>query len=110
MTDEVHYPTGLRVDALYAWVSLDDGDGNEGIIGYPGPLGLAPAIGADRERVEQLRPIMEAAAAMHSHPIELRRFSVMTVIDTLPPGRTEGDGLTGAPVTSRDTPKEGSRA
>jgi hypothetical protein len=91
-------PTGLRVTELYAWVSLDDGDGNEGIIGYLTADGFRPAIGADRGRIEQLRPIIRVAARMHTHPIELRRFSTMTVEETMEPG-SETSGLKGERIT-----------
>lgn len=86
-------PKDLRIDEMFAWVTLDDGDGNEGIIAYTLPgLGTVPAVGADLAMMEKLRPTAMLMAGIHIHPIELRRFSTMTVLETLPPGRGQGDG------------------
>lgn len=74
---------GFRITELWAYVSLDDGDNNEGIVGYQTPMGMVPAIGADKDRVQSLRPLMESLASQLSHPIELRRFATMTVVDTI---------------------------
>lgn len=74
---------GNLIHELWAWCTLDDGDGNEGILGYLGPLGMMPMVGADRPYMESLRELAEAMAKGHSNPIELRRFSAMTVVETL---------------------------
>lgn len=80
--------SGDRITEMFAWCTLDDGDGNEGIIAYTLlGLGTVPAVGADRARIESLRHIAEDMAHFSRHPIELRRFSVMTVEDSIPPGR-----------------------
>lgn len=74
---------GNVIHEVYAWCTLDDGDGNEGILGYAGPLGAMPMIGADRPYIESLRPLAQAMAKGHPNPVELRLFSQMTVLETL---------------------------
>jgi hypothetical protein len=79
---------GNEVQSIYAWVTLDDGDGNEGVLGFRTKDGWMPAIGADRDRVESLRFVcLEAIAAGHANAIELRRFSTMEVLETIDPPR-----------------------
>lgn len=74
---------GFRITEIWAWVSLDAGDDCEGILGHMTSLGMAPMIGADRERIESLRPEAEVIAAVLPNPVQLRRFSNMTIEETL---------------------------
>lgn len=81
--------SGHRITELWAWITLDDGDGDEGIPAFMGPNNTAmPLIGSDHNRIESLRPVAEEVAAMSRHAVELRHFTVMTVEDTIPPGRS----------------------
>lgn len=67
--------TGKRVEELYAWVIFDPADGNEGV---PATLRLdnmmLPLMGADRDRIEALRPFAEVAARSLGQKCELRRW------------------------------------
>lgn len=80
---------GHRIVEMWAWVGLDDGDGNEGIPAFLAADGVTqmPLIGSRRKAIESMRDIAEQAAALSRHPFELRRFSVMTVEGTIPAGR-----------------------
>lgn len=60
-TDERGQPIGpRRIEELWAWV-VREPDGGDGVpaIRVPG-FGLVPAMGADRLRVESLRPLVVA--------------------------------------------------
>jgi len=68
---------GLEIKELYAFVSVDPEDGNEGIIAFQVPDGMMmPMIGADMARVEQLRPIANDIAKMTGVEYEIRYFSL----------------------------------
>lgn len=80
--------TGKRILELYAWVVLDDMDGNEGVPAtLPGPDGIMlPLMGADRERIESLRRFAEIAASVTGKPVELRRWAgPYELIETVEP-------------------------
>lgn len=81
--------SGHRIIELWAWITLDDGDGNEGIPAFLAADGVTqmPLIGSKRAAIESLRPVAEQAAALSRNPVELRHFTVMTVEDSIPPGR-----------------------
>lgn len=81
---------GHRIVEMWAWVGLDDGDGNEGIPAFLAEDGVTqmPMVGSRRKAIESLRPIALQAAAISRHPFQLRRFAVMTVEETLPAGRS----------------------
>lgn len=61
----------LKIEEIYAFIA-EDGAG-EGIMGFTTPDGRSiPMIGADLERVNQLKPIADAAGV----PYEIRYFTV----------------------------------
>lgn len=78
--------TGKTITELWAWVALDPLDGNEGIPAFLDPLTntMMPMIMADGERIKQLRRTAEMYAEISPTPVQLRKFSVMTVVDELP--------------------------
>jgi hypothetical protein len=79
--------SGDVIAELYAWVTLDDEDGNEGVLAFRNVRGeWMPMIGADQVRIESLRDIAEGFAQASKYPIELRRFTTMTVLEQLAPG------------------------
>lgn len=88
--DALDEASGHRIVEMWAWVGLDDGDGNEGIPAFLAADGVTqmPLIGSRRRAVESLRDVAEQAAALSRHPFELRRFTVMTVEDSIPAGRS----------------------
>lgn len=47
------------ITKLYAFVSVDNEDGDEGIIGFQTGPGMMPMIGSDMNRVESLRKIAD---------------------------------------------------
>lgn len=77
--------SGHEIDELFAWVMLDDMDGNEGIPAYPQNGLLYPMVGADGDRMLTLRPMAQQFADIGGGPITLRRFSKMDILETLEP-------------------------
>lgn len=71
-----------RIDEIWAWVCIDD-DGNEGIPAILAPNGTwMPAIGADKDRIESLRPwILKEVAP--TRPVKLVRFTNMTLVQVI---------------------------
>lgn len=77
---------GDQVLELWAWIAFDPTDGNEGIIGIREPMiGSVPLIGADRARIEAYRGYAQGTADLMKRKVELRKFSTMTVVETLEP-------------------------
>lgn len=75
-----------RIDSLYAYVSVDHEDGNEGLCGAPvGPVGCMPLIAADEKRLEQLTPIAEQMARQFKMKIRLVKFTKREVIRDIGP-------------------------
>lgn len=73
---------GFRIDAIWAFLTVHD-DGDEGLISMPTAIGHMPLIGADRTRVESLRPHAEMVAKATKKPVRLVRFDTRTVEETL---------------------------
>lgn len=71
-----------KITELYAWVCTEP-DGGEGIPaanlgGMPMPL-----VGADKARIESLRPYAEDVAYQLGLPVKLVRFTNMEVLEHL---------------------------
>lgn len=65
---------GHVIDRVFAFVTLDDGDGNEGVPAFSsGPM-MYPLIGCDRERLGQLHEIAARMVETTGMRIELREF------------------------------------
>lgn len=79
----IHKPKNyLRITELWAYVSVDPSDGNEGVIGAPIPgIGHMPMVGADEQRMKSLRPFIEKLKG--EVPIKLIRFTHREDIETL---------------------------
>lgn len=64
----------LKITELYAFISKDT-KGHEGIMGGTIDGVLVPFIGADLERLEQLRIIADDLCKQHNIHYEIRYFS-----------------------------------
>ena len=90
----LHKPvnTLARIDALWAFVSVDD-DGNEGLCamplpGLPGPI---PLIAADEARLRSLIPMAERLAAAAKMRIRLIKLTTREELLAIgPDGKQEG--------------------
>ena len=67
---------GKPIERLYAWIATEP-DGGEGVCGayLSGMPGFTPLIGADRARIESLRPHARLVAAKTGCPVRLVEFS-----------------------------------
>lgn len=75
----------LRIDAIYAFVSVDD-DGNEGLCGATMPDGMwMPLIGADEKRLIALMPIAEELAHRSRREIKLIKLTTREELRTIRP-------------------------
>jgi hypothetical protein len=68
---------GFRITEIHAFIAVDPRDDSEGVIGHMNPkTGVIEAmIGADKARIESLRPIAEHVAHATGKPVKLVRFS-----------------------------------
>jgi len=73
----LHQPknTMPRIEALFAFLSVDEDDGNEGVVAAPMGGALMPLIAADEARLEGIRPIAQKLANLAKMKIRLVRFT-----------------------------------
>lgn len=72
------------ITEIFAWVCTE-ADGGEGIPAID-HLGMAmPLVGADRQRIESLRPFAERVAHELGLPVRLARFSGMETLEHINP-------------------------
>ena len=84
----IHQPKNQYViTEMWAWVSVDPVDGNEGVVAqsWPHPNGtvLMPFVGADRERIQSLLPEVRRMRAISKNPIRLIKFSTREIIEEI---------------------------
>ena len=73
----------LRIDEIFAFVS-EDAEGHEGICGFRAPDGSwLPMVGADKERVDTLRPIAKIVSEQTGMRIKLLKFSRRSFIEEI---------------------------
>lgn len=75
----------LKINELWAWVSVDAEDQNEGIITLGSPMGPLPMIGADKDRMLSMRQLASQAAKNSGIQVKLIRFTTREDIETLSP-------------------------
>ena len=64
---------GKTITELYAFVAMDNEDGNEGVMGFMTDQGMMPMIGADLKRVESLTSIADQTGVDY----EIRYFKLV---------------------------------
>lgn len=74
-----------RIEQMYAFITTDPEDDTEGVIGFQASptSGMMPMVGADMERVEQLRPLALSMARASGVEVRVVRFEVRTEIEVL---------------------------
>ena len=65
-----------KVDAIYAFISTDEGPEDEGIVAMKVDNTWLPMVGADEARMESLKPIARGIARITEKRIVLAKFSV----------------------------------
>jgi hypothetical protein len=71
-----------RIDAIWAFLSVDPDDGNEGVLSGPllGPDTQVPLIAADEKRIESLWPWANAIAKATGRRCRLVKFHQREVV------------------------------
>jgi hypothetical protein len=77
-----------RIDAIWAFLSVDEKDGNEGVTAATIGNHLVPLIAADEKRLASLRPIAQNMAERFGMKIRLVKFHVREVIEEYGPSLT----------------------
>lgn len=79
-----------RIDAVWAFVSVD-ADGDEGLCAATLPgLGLTPLIAADEARLASLIPVAERLARMSGRRIRLIRLTTREQVRVIEPWSGQG--------------------
>jgi hypothetical protein len=74
-----------RIDAIWAFLSVDEKDGNEGVTAATMGTSLVPLIAADEKRLASLRPLAQNMAERFGMKIRLVKFHVREVIEEYSP-------------------------
>jgi len=83
-----HQPknTMPRIESFYAFLSVDEESGNEGIVGAPmGPIACMPLIAADEARLSQIQEIAQQVANLTKCKIRLVKFTKREEIGFIEP-------------------------
>lgn len=72
-----------RIDEIWAFVSVDPNDGNEGIIAQTMGDTWMPFVAADKARLDALRPIVEHLVHKRGITVKLVKFTQREEIETL---------------------------
>ena len=66
----------LKITEMFAFVTIDDSDGSEGIIGMMKPNGeWFPFVGADLKNVESIVPLANAICKKMNKEYKILKFS-----------------------------------
>jgi hypothetical protein len=74
-----------RIDAIWAFLSVDERDGNEGVMAATMGINLVPLIAADEKRLASLRPLAQNMAERFGMKVRLVKFHVREVIEEYEP-------------------------
>lgn len=74
-----------KITELYAWVTADTDENDEGVPCVHSPVGPLPLMGADLERAKSLRGFAEQVAQKSGRPVRLIRSTGIEVIDVVQP-------------------------
>lgn len=80
-----HVKNHLRIEKMFAYVSVDPEDDNEGVIAMKTPNGITPMVGADMARVNFFAPYAEQAAKNAGIKVRLYEFSKKTLLQEIEP-------------------------
>jgi hypothetical protein len=82
MVTVVHAPKNEmpRIDCIWAFLSVDEEDGNEGVCAAPLNGSLMPLIAADEKRLASLWPVAEEIARLTGRVIRLVKFHNREVV------------------------------
>lgn len=72
-----------KIEHMWAYLSVDPTDGNEGVIGMTTPAGWMPFVCADMDRVKSLRPFAEEIAKYRKMTVRLAKFTVREDVEVV---------------------------
>jgi len=75
-----------RIQSLWAWLSVDPIDGNEGVLGMYTPVGWMPLIASDKVRLAEYRKVAEQIVQTSGIKARLAKFSVREDISEIGAG------------------------
>jgi hypothetical protein len=82
----------VNVDTVYAFVVRDPRDDTEGIPAFLSKGGTPmPMIGADKERIESLRPIAQEIADASGVALTLCHFTTREDVETIEPNKESNE-------------------
>ena len=76
-----------RIESIWAIVSVDPVDGNEGVVAAPLQAGMlsVPLIAADKARLDSILPLARAIAGASGTKLKLVRFHAREEIEVIEP-------------------------
>ncbi len=74
-----------KIEAIYAFISIDEGPEDEGIVAALMGDKWMPLVGADMDRVESLKPLAMGVARATGKRIVLARFGDREDLEELKP-------------------------
>ena len=74
-----------RIDEMYAYISTDADENDEGIVGFHTGKEWIPCVGADMDRMNSLRPMAEMIATKENMTLLLVKFSTRTELEVIEP-------------------------
>jgi hypothetical protein len=77
--------SGFRITSVWAFVSVDPADGDEGVLAARMGDYWLPMVAADQVRIEQLRPYAEKIGREGNVKVRLIRFDQRTEVEVLEP-------------------------
>jgi len=73
--------SGFKIERLYAFIATDPEDGDEGVMAFSTQDGLMlPMIGADMDRVDQLRSIADGISKATGVDQQIKYFELEQLI------------------------------
>ena len=94
-----------KIDDMYAWVIADTDSDDEGIPAFMSGGVWYPCVGADKDRVESLRPFAEQTARDQGKPIKLLHFKDVELVEVIyPDGKIAKDLFDVAEIVMEDFP------
>lgn len=80
---------GFRIESLWAYLSIDPDDDDEGVCAFQASDGTwMPLVAADKTRLDLLRPAAEHIANQTGQRIQLSRFMRISDIEIIEPNAT----------------------
>lgn len=73
-----------KIEQIFAFISTDE-DGSEGVIGFETHGVFMPLVGADMDRIESLKPIVQQVANMTQKQVRLCRFHQLEELESINP-------------------------